>query len=236
MRTTFNRARLRKIALVLLILGGCFIVIGAGLFARLLAEPVLRAISYLFGASLPPIYLAHNVLALGAFLSALPLFAAGLAFWTLSRDRQAGVTIDRKGLLLNLGQSSAFVAWSNIERVGVTWRGTSVLAFGSRWQLGIALRDVRPYIQSYEERLPKAPGPIERGLQLVRSALRASRPPADAELALHLATCRQRTGYDIVIPEALLGGSAADFAALIEEGRARQERRVDRSSAPAAVL
>lgn len=39
-----------------------------------------------------------------------------------------------------------------------------------------------------------------------------------------------------MIPEALLGGSAADFAALIEEGRARQERRVDRSSATAAVL
>jgi hypothetical protein len=230
MRTTFNRVRLRRTALLLIGMGSSSIVIGAGLFAEHLTRALLTLGACIAGPCSLAAYLTQNMLMLGACLTALPLFAAGLAFWTLSRDRQAGVIVDDKGLLLNLGQSSAFISWSNIERVGITGRPTSMLAFGSRWQLGIALRDVRPYIQSYEERLPAATGPIQHGLRLVQRFFRERRPLGDEELALYLTACRKRTGFEVVIPEALLDRPAAEFAAVIEQRRHPAQRRLERAA------
>lgn len=212
MCTRPNRARLRQIALVFLGLGVSFFAVGI-----LLATP-------------SPV---SHALMVTAEMIALPLLAIGLAFWTLSRDRRAGVIVDSKGLLLNLGHSSAFIAWSNIERAGVTGRCTSVLALGSRRQLGIALRDVQPYIQSYETRLPAAPGPLEWGLRLVEYGLRTRRRRSqDIELALYLASCRRRTGYDVLIPEVLLGQQAASFASQLEE---RLQQPVGLHPRPAAA-
>lgn len=194
MRTTPNHARLRGVAVL-------FLSLGAAAIALVSARPF------------------HPMLLMIGSALSLPLAAVGLAFWSLSRDRKAGVIADSKGLLLNLGHCSAFIAWDNIERVGTTSCFTSVLTLGSRRQLGIALRDVRPYIQSYEDRVPSASGPIQEGLRLVQRALRARRPLADAELALHLAASRRRTGYDVLIPEALLGQPAITFADLLDERR-----------------
>jgi hypothetical protein len=194
MRTTFNSRRLRLVATLLLVLGG-------GCVALATFLPL--------GSPLP---LAG--MALGSVL-----VAVALKFWGLSRDRRAGVIVDSKGLLLNLGHSSAFISWANIERAGTSTRVTSLLTIGSRRQLGIALRDVRPYIQSYEERLPSGSGAIGDALRRAQQLLRARHPLADEELALHLAMSRRRTGYDVVIPEALLGQPAHVFIELIEERR-----------------
>jgi hypothetical protein len=199
MYTTTDTARLRRVAATLLIAGAACVT-----FAALVTTAGLGSAALL---------LAGNLLG-------LLLLGIGLAFWVLGQERRSGVMIDNKGLLLNLGHSSAFIAWQNIERAGATTCFTSVLMIGSRRQLGIALRDVRPYIQSYEERLPGR-GPIQAGLRLVQQALRARHPLADEELALYLAGCRHRTGYDVLIPEALLGRSADTFAQQIEERRTR---------------
>ena len=102
----------------------------------------------------------------------LLLLAIGIAFWQISVDKRAGIVFDAKGLLLNLGHSSAFVAWENIERAGVSGYRASLLALGSRLQLGIRLHDVGPYVQSYEERLPAAKGVLAHGLWLLQSLLR----------------------------------------------------------------
>jgi hypothetical protein len=197
MRTRPNRNHLRHIALM-------FLGVGVGLIicSALLVSGQAAGIG----------------LALGAGTFAQPALAAALWFWALSRDCRAGIVVDGKGLVLNLGTSSAFIAWANIERVGVTWHCTSMLALGSRRQLGISLRDVLPYVQSYEQRVPVGPGPLEWGLRLVRRMLR-ERYASDNELALHLGHCRRRTGFDVLIPEALLGQPAAFFAELIDDHR-----------------
>jgi hypothetical protein len=212
MRTTTDTARLRRVAATLLVAGaGC-----------------VTLDSLLAASGVGP-----GALLLAGDLLGLLLLAVGLAFWVLGQDQRGGVVIDNKGLLLNLGHSSAFVAWENIERAGGTSCFTSVLMLGSRRQLGIALRDTRPYIQSYEERMP-GHGPIRTGLRLVQQALRARHPLADEELALHLAGCRQRTGYDVLVPEALLGRSADAFARQIEERRVRVGVPLGRSTAQRA--
>lgn len=208
MRTNSNTYLLRRIAATLLATGAASI-----------------ALDSLLGAlwpTCPLLLIAGDVLG-------LLLVAVGLAFWSLGHDRRAGVIVDGKGLLLNLGHSSAFIAWDNIERAGTSQCFTSVLMLGSRRQFGIALRDVQPYIQSYEERLPGG-GPIKAGLRLVQQALRARHPLADEELALYLATCRRRSGYDVLVPEALLGQSAILFAEQVEAQRARRAPRQTRTA------
>jgi hypothetical protein len=151
-----------------------------------------------------------------AELLALILMAVGVAFWLLSDDRRAGIVFDAKGLLLNLGHSSAFVAWENIERVGVVSYRASLFDIGSSHQIGIALRDVGTYVQSYEQRLPSGRGPLARALQLVSHLLRPFGRSNDQPLLTRLALFRAKTGYDVLIPEALLGGKAEAFAGLVE--------------------
>lgn len=194
MRTSFNSRRLGIVALAL----------GA-----------LAAICALAAVLLP----IQGPLPLAGLALASLLAAVALRFWALSRDRRAGVIVDSKGLLLNLGHSSAFISWANIERAGTSTRVTSVLTIGSRRQLGIALRDVRPYIQSYEERLPSGSGALFGALRQLQRLGVARHQLADEELALHLAVSRRRTGFDVIIPEALLGQPASVFVELIEDRR-----------------
>lgn len=160
--------------------------------------------------------LTAAALLLSALLLGLLLLAIGLAFWLLGGDRRAGITFDQKGIALNLGHCSAFVAWENIERVGVTRRRDSVLALGSRRQIGIALRDAQKYAQSYEPRLPAAGGALGGALRLLARALRPLRRDDQQAIQRHLAVCRAQTSFDALIPEALLGGRAEAFVGLVE--------------------
>lgn len=173
----------------------------------------------IYSAQLMPLLL------LGVVLLGTLLLAVGLAFWALSADRRAGIVFDAKGILLNLGHSSAFISWQNIERVGVIRRRDSVFTIGSRRQIGIKLRDVEQYIQTYEERLPAARGAFAGALRLIDTALRPLRTIDDRALRGHLASCREQTGYDALIPEALLGGRAEAFAAILESYRIQPASR-----------
>ena len=203
MRIIPNQPRLRAIALGCWALGGWCIIYGG----RLLAEHTA------------------TLLMLSVELLALFVLAIGVAFWLLSSDRQAGITFDAKGLLLNLGHSSAFIGWANIERVGVTARRDNLLTLGSSRQIGIALRDQRAYIQTYEERLPAARGLLARGMRMIDSALRPWRRVSDAPIATQLVACQAQTGYHVLVPEALLGGTADAFVELIETYRLRPSAR-----------
>jgi hypothetical protein len=159
------------------------------------------------------------LLALSVELLALFALAIGVAFWLLSSDRQASITLDGKGLLLNLGHSSAFICWANIERVGVTARRDSLLTLGSSRQIGMALRDPQAYIQSYEERLPAAHGLLAQGIRMIDSVLRPWRHVSDAPITAQLAACHIQTGYHVLVPEALLGGTAEAFVELVDTYR-----------------
>lgn len=198
MRIIPNQPRLRVIALGCWVLSGWCIVYGGSLFAG---------------------HTATMLLVLCIELLALLGLAVGVAFWLLSSDRQAGITFDSKGMMLNLGHSSAFISWANIERVGVTARRDSLLALGSARQVGIALRDSQAYIQSYEDRLPATRGVLARGIWLIDTALRPWQHVNDAPIAARLATCQLQTGYQVLVPEALLGGSAEAFVKLIDTYR-----------------
>ena len=160
----------------------------------------------------------------GVELLGLLLLAVGVAFWQIGIDKRAGIVFDAKGLLLNLGHSSAFIAWENIERAGASSYRASVLSIGSRRQLGIRLRDVRAYAQSYEERLPASQGLLAHGLRLIQALLRPYEC-ADASPVDRMARCRAETGYDVLVPEALLGGSAAAFVELLDVYRLRLAER-----------
>ena len=203
MRITPNQPRLRAIALGCWALGGWCIVYGGRLLAGRTA----------------------TLLVLSVELLALLVLAIGVAFWLLSSDRQAGITFDSKGVLLNLGHSSAFISWANIERVGVTARRDSLLTLGSSRQVGIALRDPQAYIQTYEERLPAARGLLARGMRLIDLALRPARHMSDAPIAAQLAACQAQAGYHVLVPEALLGGTAGAFVELVESYRLRPSAR-----------
>jgi hypothetical protein len=195
MRIIPNLSRLRAIAL------GCW---------------VLSSLCFVYGGRLFAGHTATLLLLLCiAFLGLLAL-AVGVAFWLLSSDQQAGIIFDSKGLLLNLGHSSSFIKWANIERVGVTSRRDSLLTIGSARQIGITLRDSQAYIQSYEDRLPARRGVLARAIGLLDTALRPWRHVSDAPIAARLAACHAQTGYHVLVPEALLGGSAAAFVELID--------------------
>ena len=204
MRIIPNLSRLRVIALSCWVLSSWCIVYGSRLFAGQTATLLLMLCIALLGL-------------LG--------LAVGVAFWLLSTDQQAGITFDSKGLLLNLGHSSSFINWSNIERVGMTSRRDSLLTIGSARQIGITLRDSQAYIQSYEDRLPATRGVLARGIRLLDTALRPWRPMSDAPIAARLATCHAQTGYHVLVPEALLGGSAAAFVELIDTYRLQPSER-----------
>jgi hypothetical protein len=166
-----------------------------------------------------------SIMVVGVLLLALLLLAIGVAFWQIGLDKRAGIVFDTKGLLLNLGHSAAFIAWENIDRVGVSSYRASVLALGSRRQLGIRLRNPDAYVQSYEDRLPAAPGPLASGLRLIQSILRPFRPIADQPIVGQLSQYRAETGFDVLVPEALLGGRASAFAELVDIYRLRSSER-----------
>lgn len=159
-------------------------------------------------------------------LLGLLAFAVGVAFWQLGADKQAGIAIDSKGLLLNLGAYAAFVSWENIDRLGISTRRSNLLALGSRRQLGIALCDNQSFLQSYEKRLPATRGLMARALHLIESLLRPFRPQSDKPIKFQLAYNRAHTGYDVLIPETLLGGTAEEFIALAEAYRQHGDQRL----------
>jgi hypothetical protein len=204
MRIIPNQSRLRVIALGCWAVSSWCIVYGGSLFAGHTATILLMLCIELLGL-------------LG--------LAVGVAFWLLSTDQQAGITFDKKGLLLNLGHSSAFINWANIERVGVTARRDSLLTIGSARQIGIVLRNPQAYIQTYEDRLPATRGVLARGIRLLDTALRPWRRVSDAPIAARIAACHVQTGYHVLVPEALLGGSAAAFVELIDTYRLQPSER-----------
>jgi len=204
MRITPNQPRLRAVAL------GCW---------------ALSCWCMVYGGRLTADRTTATLLLISIELLALLGLAVGVAFWLLSSDQRAGITFDNKGLMLNLGHSSAFISWENIERVGVTAHRGNLLALGSLRQVGIALRDARPYLQSYEERLPAARGVLAQAVRLIDSVLRPYRRMHDMPIAAHLAACRAHTSYDVLIPEALLGATAKAFVELIEIYRLQPTQR-----------
>lgn len=196
MRIAPDRPRLRLVALSCWAIGGWWL-LQTCLLAPVCATPLLAAASIILGAM---------------------LLATGTAFWLLANDRRAGVSFDRKGLSLNLGHSSAFVSWDNIAALGVTRRRVSLLALGSRSQLGIRLHNPEQYLQSYETRVPAAPGPFAAATRLVARISRGQGGVREPGLAT-VAALRRRTGYDILVPEAQLGGRATAFVTLLESYR-----------------
>lgn len=204
MRIIPNQPRLRVIALGCWVLSSWCIVYGGSLFAG---------------------HTATMLLVLCIELLASLGLAVGVAFWLLSSDRQASITFDSKGMLLNLGHSSSFISWANIDRVGVTTRRDSLLSIGSAHQVGMALRNPQDYIQTYEDRLPTTRGVLARGIWLIDAALRPWRHGSDAPIAARLATCQAQTGYHVLVPEALLGGTAEAFVKLIDAYRLQPSER-----------
>jgi hypothetical protein len=194
MRTTPYSARLRVVAVACWLFAG-WLLIQAG------RDTLLNMI---------PLFLVAKMVA-GTVLLAL-----GIAFWELGTDRRAGVILDSKGIMFNMGYYAAFVAWENIAAIGVTTHRSSLLSLGSPHQLGITFHQPQTFLQSYEERLPATRGPIGKALRLLARVLRPfSRSCSEVSLR-SLERMRQRTGYDIVVPEALLGMSATDFVEVVE--------------------
>ncbi|MEM8534860.1 MAG: hypothetical protein AAGF95_28730 [Chloroflexota bacterium] len=161
------------------------------------------------------------VLTVSTRLVALLLLAIGVAFWQLGTDRRAGIVFDSKGLLLNLGSSSSFITWENIELVGISYNRNSILSIGSRRQLGIVLRDVRPYVQSYEERLPASRGIIAFSLRRIDQFIRRFRKTSDGSLTAQVENNLGRTGYHVLIPEVFLGSATNAIAEIVDIYRLR---------------
>lgn len=203
MRIQPNLSRLRIVAIVCWLLSGWWLVhIGR-------IETIVHT----------SIFLVAAILASSIFL------AIGIAFWQLGTDRQAGLFLDAKGIMLNLGHYAAFVAWNNLESMGVSQHRSSLLALGSSRQLGIRLCDTDLFLQTYEERLPASHGPLGATLRLLDRLLR----PWNHHRALispeeQLRRNRERIGYDILIPEALLGKRAEEFVELASQYRRTPQR------------
>jgi hypothetical protein len=204
MRIIPNQPRLRVIALGCWVLSGWCIIYGGLLFSR---------------------HTVTTLLMLCIELLALLGLAIGMAFWLLSSDPQASITFDSTGMLHNLGHSSSFIRGYNLERVGVTARRDSVLTIGSARQVGIELRNAQDYIQTYEERLPARRGLLARGVWLISTLLRPWQRAYDAPIAARVAACHAQTGYDVLVPETLLGGTADAFVKLIDTYRLQPAER-----------
>lgn len=194
MRIAPNHPRLRLVAIVCWILGGWWVV----------------QLSLLNPFVYPPL------LTIAVVLASSVLLAVGIAFWQLATDKRAGVVLDAKGLMLNMGHYAAFIAWENISDVGVSQHRASLLALGSNRQLGFKLRNPHAYLQSYEVRLPAAHGPLAVALRLLDWVLRPICYTAALPTVEHLERTRTRTGYDVLIPEALLGGRAEAFVEMVQ--------------------
>src|SRR5262245_50319929 len=87
MRITPNHPRLRLVALGCWAVSGWCIIQGGRLVST---QPGL------------------SLMIVGVELLGLLLLAIGIAFWQMSVDTRAGIVFDAKGLLFNLGHSSAF--------------------------------------------------------------------------------------------------------------------------------
>ncbi len=167
----------------------------------------------------------QRLLTVTTFVAAILIFALGITFWLLGTDRRAGVVFDAKGLMLNLGHSAAFVGWDNIVEVGVSARRRSLLAIGSRRQLGIRLQHPEAYIQSYEMRLPASRGLLASLVRLTQFMLKPFTTQIHAPTLADLAQHRRQTGYDLLIPETQLGGRAGAFLTIVETYRANPRQR-----------
>lgn len=196
MRITPNHPRLRSIAIACWTFGGWWIVqIG------------------LFNISFAP---RTQILLIAMALTGVIAFALGIAFWLLGTDRRAGIVFDSKGLTLNLGHSAAFIAWENIAAVGVSTHRPSLLALGSTHQFGIKLRDPQAYIQSYEERLPASQSIMGWAIQILKQLLQPFSQRSSAPTHDDLARMRAQSGYDVLVPETLLGGKATAFVEMVQ--------------------
>lgn len=203
MRITPNHPRLRATAIACMSIGA---------WALLQAGQIAAA--------------GHSILlTLALSIAAILCLALGIAFWLLGTDRRAGVIFDSKGLMLNLGQSAAFVSWQNIADIGLIRRRSSWLALGSRDQIGIQLSDPSEYLQSYEARIPASRGILAQGVRLIANTLYCGRHTAHAPTAREIEGLRQRTGYDLIIPETLIGGRSSAFIEMVDAFRHNPYRR-----------
>ncbi|HEU4326689.1 MAG TPA: hypothetical protein VFS21_26350 [Roseiflexaceae bacterium] len=203
MRVSTNRPRLRAVALWCWIAG----ILCASMAGRLIIPSVKGTLLFVC---------VHLLAAL--------LLGLGVAFWLLGTDRRSGIIVDQKGLLLNLGHSASFIAWENIERIGVSVYRGDLYTLASRRQLGIALRDAQPYIQSYEQRLPAGRGFFAAGTRLIAWTLRPWARPSDAPLQATLDTNRAQTGYDVLVPEVFAGGNVEAFLREVADFQQRSPR------------
>lgn len=159
---------------------------------------------------------AHHILLVAVVIAAVLLLAVGIAFWALGTDCRAGVVFDAKGLMLNLGHSAAFVCWDQISELGISRQRTSLLALGSSAQFGIRLRDPDRYIQSYEVRLPASQSLLGCALRWLGSVISQVDPREAVPTHDQLDRLRAASGYDVLIPEAFLGGKASAFLEMVE--------------------
>ncbi len=174
------------------------------------------------------------ILLIAIIAAAIVLLAVGIVFWALGTDNRAGVVFDAKGIMLNLGHSAAFVAWDQIGELGVSRQRRNLLALGSAAQLGITLRDPGNYVQSYEERLPASPSMFAQALRWVSRLIQRNN---NQKLTLEqLQRLRNTTGYDILIPEAFLGGKAVDFVEIVEQYRRDPRQRHSLRRTAATIL
>jgi hypothetical protein len=203
MRITPNHPRLRATAIACMIFG---------------AWALLKS-SQIATAGYPAI------LAVAIDIAAILCLAIGITFWLLGTDRRAGVVFDSKGLMLNLGHSAAFVSWQNIASVGVSHKRSSLIALGSSAQIGILLKNPAEYIQSYETRIPASRGTLGCAVRLIQRATAMGRSAPSTPGVADIAAQRRRSGYDLLIPELLLGGRSAAFVELVDAYRQNPHRR-----------
>lgn len=161
-----------------------------------------------------PLFFIAKILSSAIFL------AVGIAFWQLGTDKRAGVSFDSKGMMLNMGWYAAFVGWENVADMGSSSYRASLLSIGSARQLGIKLQQPERFAQSYEERLPASRGPLAKALRLLAWATRKPQHATSPQTVLQqLRHCRARTGYDILIPETMLGHDVEHFLELVQPAR-----------------
>jgi hypothetical protein len=204
MRTNPDYARLRIVAIVCWSLSGWWIV------QMIHIEPVTSI----------------SILPFAKFIASVLVLAVGIAFWQLATDKRAGIIVDKKGMMLNLGHYAAFVAWDNLVELGKSQHRDSVLALGSPRQLGIRLDDADTFLQSYEERMPASTGLLGTALRFLERTIRHWHHNPSGLTPEHLAHTRSVSGYDILIPEAILGQKVDVFINTIEQYRRYPQRSI----------
>jgi hypothetical protein len=158
---------------------------------------------------------SSQALPIALVIAASILIAIGITFWLLGTDTRAGVSFDSKGVMLNLGHSAAFVGWENIIDAGALPHRSGIFVLGSSRQIGIRLRNPQEYLQSYEERIPAARGPLAYAVSAIYRLLRRS-PAAHSDIMLaELRRSYDRTGYHLLIPETQLGDRGQAFIDMI---------------------